>query len=320
VGIIFFLLIYGVLQERIMTQPYDQEVFDSSLFLVLCNRLLAVVCSLAAILCRGESLQNAAPKWQYALVSMSNVGATACQYEALKYVSFAVQMLGKSFKMLPVMIWSMNISGAQYGYMDWSCAAVVTLGVAEFLLEGPTESRRSQTATTGLGYLFILGFLIFDGATSALQEKLFKEHRTSRCNQMFYVNLFSSLLSSVLLLLTGSAGSATNFFLEHRDFAMDTTVLSAAAVASQYFIYAQVQEFGALAMAATMNVRQICAIICSYAWYGHFITNPQIFALSLVFSALTCKAWMNYKETPDLSEKLRLLQAPEDSAEVPKGA
>lgn len=31
---------------------------------------------------------------------------------------------------------------AQYGYMDWSCAAVVTLGVAEFLLEGPTESRR----------------------------------------------------------------------------------------------------------------------------------------------------------------------------------
>eukprot|EP00434_Breviolum_minutum_P016993 symbB.v1.2.014992.t1/scaffold1092.1/size138572/3 len=212
VGIIFFLLIYGVLQERIMTEPYDQEVFDSSLFLVLCNRLLAVVCSLTAILCRGESLQNAAPKWQYALVSMSNVGATACQYEALKYVSFAVQMLGKSFKMLPVMIWSMNISGAQYGYMDWSCAAVVTLGVAQFVLVGPTESHRSETATTGLGYLFILGFLIFDGATSALQEKLFKEHRTSRCNQMFYVNLFSSLLSSVLLLLTGTAGSATNFF------------------------------------------------------------------------------------------------------------
>lgn len=26
VGIIFFLLIYGVLQERIMTEPYDQEV------------------------------------------------------------------------------------------------------------------------------------------------------------------------------------------------------------------------------------------------------------------------------------------------------
>ena len=36
--------------------------------------------------------------WKYLLVSMANVYATTCQYEALKYVSFTVQILGKSFK------------------------------------------------------------------------------------------------------------------------------------------------------------------------------------------------------------------------------
>jgi adenosine 3'-phospho 5'-phosphosulfate transporter B2 len=40
--------------------------------------------------------------WEYCLVSFSNVVATSCQYEALKYVSFPVQTLGKCAKMIPV--------------------------------------------------------------------------------------------------------------------------------------------------------------------------------------------------------------------------
>eukprot|EP00435_Cladocopium_sp_Y103_P014925 s583_g3.t1 len=244
-GIIFFLLIYGALQERIMTQPYHGQVFDSSLFLVLCNRVMAVLCSLTVITWRGERLQSEAPYWQYALVALSNVGATACQYEALKYVSFVVQMLGKSFKMLPVMIWSISISGADFGPADWLVALLVTAGVAQFLLLGPTESQRTDKGTEGWGYAFILAFLVFDGFTSTLQEKLFKEHKTSRCNQMLYVNLFSTVISSLSLIVLGQAGSATAFLFDHHDFAIDATALSGAAVASQYFIYAQAGFFAA---------------------------------------------------------------------------
>ena len=100
-----------------------------------------------------------APIWKYLIVSLSNVYASSCQYEALKlggdfrsmfshnlpstgnfmipasnsswlwfgdvlsnnpprkYVSFAVQMLGKSFKMMPVMIWGMIISGKSYSIL-----------------------------------------------------------------------------------------------------------------------------------------------------------------------------------------------------------
>lgn len=318
-GIIFFLLIYGALQERIMTQPYHGQVFDSSLFLVLCNRVMAVLCSLTVITWRGERLQSEAPYWQYALVALSNVGATACQYEALKYVSFVVQMLGKSFKMLPVMIWSISISGADFGPADWLVALLVTAGVAQFLLLGPTESQRTDKGTEGWGYAFILAFLVFDGFTSTLQEKLFKEHKTSRCNQMLYVNLFSTVISSLSLIVLGQAGSATAFLFDHHDFAIDATALSGAAVASQYFIYAQVQDFGAVTMAATMNVRQVCSIIGSYALYGHSITHLQMTGLGLVFAALIYKALVNYKETPSSAEKAAICQAPEDALEKVKG-
>lgn len=319
-GIIFFLLIYGALQERIMTRPYHGQVFNSSLFLVLCNRILAVLCSLTAIIWRGERLQSEAPYWQYASVALSNVGATACQYEALKYVSFVVQMLGKSFKMLPVMIWSISISGAHFGAADWLVALLVTLGVSEFLLLGPTaSSQRTDNGTAGWGYALILAFLVFDGFTSSLQEKLFKEHRTSRCNQMLYVNLFSTVISSLLLIVSGQAGSSAGFLFDHHDFAIDTAALSGAAVASQYFIYAQVQDFGAVTMAATMNVRQVCSIIGSYALYGHSITQLQMTGLGLVFSALIYKAFVNYKETPSSAEKAAICQAPEDALEKVQG-
>merc|ERR1719491_589139 len=91
----------------------------------------------------GEKLWNNAPLWKYGIISFANVYASACQYEALKYVSFAVQMLGKSFKMMPVMVWGMVINGKRYKLQDWLGAAAVTAGVAEFLATGPTASASS---------------------------------------------------------------------------------------------------------------------------------------------------------------------------------
>ncbi len=53
----------------------------------------------------GENLRPVAPSYSYALISMSNVVATTCQYEALKFVTFPLQTLGKCAKMIPVMLW-----------------------------------------------------------------------------------------------------------------------------------------------------------------------------------------------------------------------
>ena len=85
----------------------------------------------------GESLRNVAPLWKYVAVSVSNVYASACQYEALKYVSFPVQILGKSFKMMPVMVWGMAVGGKHYTCIDWAIAVAISGGVFEFLMTGP---------------------------------------------------------------------------------------------------------------------------------------------------------------------------------------
>merc|ERR1719191_374127 len=202
-----------------------------------------------------EQVSNAAPLWKYCAILMSNVGATWCQYEALKYVSFPVQMLGKSFKMMPVMVWGIIISQKKYGFNDWAVAAAVTGGVTEFLMTGNIKAKHSS-GTSAHGLILLMCFLGLDGFTSTFQEKLFKQHKTTKYNQMFYVNSFSSLVSFITLLASQKAGEALRFCGAHPAILADAMSLSAAAVSGQWFIYSQVKEFGALVFAATMNVRQ----------------------------------------------------------------
>jgi len=295
-GIVFMLGLYGVVQERIMSEPYDGEMFRTSVFLVLCNRLVAIVYALSMVKTMGEEFQNKAPLWKYFAISMSNVCATWCQYEALKYVSFPVQMLGKSFKMMPVMIMGILISKKVYGLKDWGIAAGVTGGVTLFLLTGEVKSKHAEAETSYYGLILLLGFLGFDGFTSTFQEKLFKEHKTSKYNQMLYVNSCSSVVSAMSLVASGAAPKAIGFCFNHPQFAMHAMALSAAAVGGQYFIYSQVKEFGALIFAMTMNLRQIISILISYIMYTKPISIAQFFALCIVFGTLFFKsalAWMS---------------------------
>jgi len=288
-GIILALLVYGLLQERIITLEYGGEMFTYSVFLVFSNKVFAVIFAICMALAKGENLASQAPLWKYLTVSLSNVYASTCQYEALKYVSFPVQMLGKSFKMMPVMLWGIVISGKRYGVQDWMIAMCVTLGVTSFLLTGPVSSKTSGNSV--VGFMLLLAFLVLDGLTSTMQEKLFKEHTTSKYNQMMYVNMFSSIVSLVTLLVAGDLLPALAFCTEHPAFVADALVLSGSAVSAQFFIYSQVKEFGALVYAATMNVRQVVSIMVSYATYHSSITLPQVASLLVVFGALFYKSF-----------------------------
>jgi adenosine 3'-phospho 5'-phosphosulfate transporter B2 len=311
-GIILALLVYGLLQERVITLSYGGELFTYSVFLVFVNRVFAVLFAISMAVAKGESLASKAPLWKYLTISLSNVYASTCQYEALKYVSFPVQMLGKSFKMMPVMLWGIVISGKRYGIQDWAVAMCVTLGVTSFLLTGPVSSS-SSTGSSTVGFMLLLAFLGLDGFTSTMQEKLFKEHTTSKYNQMMYVNMFSSIVSLATLLVAGDLLPALAFCTEHPSFVADALVLSGSAVTAQFFIYSQVKEFGALVYAATMNVRQVVSIMVSYATYHNSITLYQVGSLLIVFGALFYKSFAGLL-TDKTDEKKHLLPSSEKAS------
>jgi adenosine 3'-phospho 5'-phosphosulfate transporter B2 len=298
-GLIGTLLVYGLIQERIMQHSFDGAMFTVSAFLVLCNRVCNSTFAAGMMTYNGEQKTNGAPLWKYFVISLSNVAATTCQYEALKYVSFPVQMLGKSFKMMPVMIWGILISSKQYGATEWLVAAGVTGGVTEFLLTGPITASHSDGQSSGnsvYGLALLVAFLACDGLTSTVQELLFKEYKTTKYNQMFYVNAGSAVVSLIAVTSTGKMSDCIAFCFAHWDFTTSVLILSAAAASSQWFIYTTVKDFGALVFAAIMNVRQVVSIITSYVKYHHHVTVLQALGLCVVFSALFYKSYTGLKK------------------------
>merc|ERR1719189_126935 len=211
----------------------------------------------------------------------------------------------------------MAISGKRYKFQDWLIALAVTGGVTLFLLTGPTAAATSQGSAL-IGLLLLVCFLALDGATSTIQEKLFKEENTTKYNQMMYVNGISALVSFGTLLATGTLLPAFAFIQGHPAFIFDAMIFNASAVTGQWFVISQVKEFGALVFAATMNVRQIASILVSYVHYNHIITGHQILALSAVFFALLYKSVSGLHAEHAAAEKQPLLpsriQETEDGA------
>ena len=114
------------------------------------------------------SMRPAAPLSSYIAVSLSNVIATTCQYEALKHVTFPVQTLGKCAKMIPVMAWGTLISHKAYSAKDFCVAALVTAGCTCFLLSGKAASKGANQSSY-LGFTCMLVYLAFDGFTATFQ-------------------------------------------------------------------------------------------------------------------------------------------------------
>merc|ERR1719230_1555605 len=115
---------------------------------------------------------------------------------------------------------------------------------------------------------------------------------------MFYINSCSACISLIVLIASNTLMEAFGFAAAHPSFIGDALTLSSAAVLSQWFIYSQVKEFGALIFAATMNVRQVVSILISYAKYGHSITALQILGLSLIFAGLFYKSISGLLDSP----------------------
>ncbi|KAK4785053.1 hypothetical protein SAY86_001742 [Trapa natans] len=295
-GIMTTLVIYGVLQEKIMRVPYgaNKETFQYSLFLVFCNRITTSAVSAAVLLASNKSMDPIAPLYKYCLISVSNILTTTCQYEALKYVSFPVQTLAKCAKMIPVMAWGTLIMRKKYRGPDYLLAFLVTVGCAIFILypDGSDITPYSRRENTVWGVSLMIGYLGFDGFTSTFQDKLFKGYDMEIHNQIFYTTSCSCFLSFIGLVVQGHLVLAIDFIYRHHDCLWDIALLSTVATTSQFFISYTIRTFGALTFATIMTTRQLVSILLSCLWFGHPLSYEQMLGAVIVFSAPYAKSFL----------------------------
>ena len=292
-GLLLSFLVWGVLQERMLTKPYNGDYFTSSYGLVFLNRLGGFLISGAMLYVFAPASSNAVA-YRFAFPSVSNMLSSWCQYEALKYVSFPTQMLFKCFKLFPIMVMGKVLGNKVYPTYDYVVALVIGVGIAVFSVSTEEldigQDSIGEIETVGgtiCGVILLLFFLLFDSFTGQYQARLFNEHPDlSPYQMMFMVNTFSMVFSFVTLVHTHELYALCEFVYDHADMHIHLIVFSLASTVGQLFIFKTIKAFGPVIFAICMNTRIILSILLSALIYGHDITPPGMVGLLLVFSAI----------------------------------
>ncbi|KAI9011707.1 UAA transporter family-domain-containing protein [Hyaloraphidium curvatum] len=309
-GIMGAFLVYGVIQEKIMTTPYgpNGERFTNTAFLVLINRLVSIAVAASLLKAKREppeAFRPIAPLSSYVMIAGCNFMATFCQYEALKFLSFPTQTLGKCGKMVPVMIIGYFAQKKKYSAVDWGTMLAITLGCTVFLISGDITAshKKGSDSDTPLGLLLLLTYLFFDGFTSTSQEKLFKGYKMSSNHQMLFVGSCSAALSIFLLMFpidrlitTGkfqfnNLGPSLSFAFNYPALLFDALILSAASTGGQSLIYHCIKEYGALVYSTIMTTRQLISVMLSTVLFAHPLSLLQWLSSFVVFGSLYYKSY-----------------------------
>jgi adenosine 3'-phospho 5'-phosphosulfate transporter B2 len=163
-------LLWGLLQERIMTRTYANEKFTNSQYLVFVNRFLAMMVayvSLRIFYPMKKLTSTGPPLYQYGVISYTNCMSTWFQYESLLYISFPVQVIAKSVKTIPVMIVGKFVSGKTYPLRQYLLMLLMAAGIALFLsgyngndsMKLPAKIAK-QNITTLNGVILLICYLV----------------------------------------------------------------------------------------------------------------------------------------------------------------
>lgn len=295
-GLQFAFVTWGVMQETLMTTTYPNGgKFPSSVFPVFSDRVVA--CALAAMIVRykrakGE-LKEDAPSWVFAPSACSNVLSSWAQYDALKYVSFPVQTLFKSSKVIPVMLMGKLLHGKKYGAVEYVEAFLITCGICLFTLLN--KSGKGQDNTDMVGVTILLVYVVADAFTSQWQHRVYAMHKIDSFQMMLGMNLYSCAFTGVSLIQSGGGAAAIAFLSRNPAACINLSMLSIASATGQMFIFYTIKTFGPIVFTIIMITRQMISMGVSTVLFGHQLRPVSLIGAVLVFSCLFYRARRNYR-------------------------
>lgn len=284
-------LTWGYVQEKVMTKEYSTGKFPSATFCVFSNRVFAILVALAATLYQHGRLTIPAPLMAFAPCSLSNSLSSWGQYQALHYVSFPLQTLSKSCKIIPVMLMGKLLNKKTYDWVEYAEAAAISFGVTLFSFSensgGDDDDGTGGATTEALGLLMLTIYIVFDSFTSQWQSRVYQEHKTvDQYQMMFAVNSWSIVLTMSALLMSGELWTALRFIAQNPEALLDNVTIAVTSATGQLFIYYTIRKFGPVVFTIIMTTRQIFSIVLSTLSFGHHMGPVAYLGAIVVFTTL----------------------------------
>ena len=251
------------------------EMFAFTFLALAVERGINALIALLGVIVFGGSGKKI-PHMEIFNSGVSQMLAMAAAGEALRYVSYATQVLGKSCKMVPVMMGGLVLGGKSYKATEYFQVILVTVGVVVFNFGGKSGGKGSDSS---YGLLLICASLLMDMVTGGLQDKVKAstkalnnddKAKTSMFESMLYTNLSGTLVALGIGFYFGHVTDGVSFVTKHPAALTAMLVYSLASAIGQVFIYYTVTEFGPLLLTTVTTTRKIFSTL-----YSVLIVNPE---------------------------------------------
>jgi len=299
-------LTWGYMQELIMTTTFNPTKhapdgrFPSAAFCVFSNRFLAIIVAMIAVRLKHGAIvaNNVAPLIAFTPCALSNTMSSWSQYASLRYVSFPVQTVFKSSKIIPVMIMGKILKGTSYPCTQYVEAALITTGVAIFSVA--SKSSNTDTSTELVGLLFMCMYITFDCFTSQWQDKIYVKYGRPNVDpyqMMLGVNSSAIVITTTGLIITGDFPKVYEFLLANPSVLQYNIVTAITSATGQLFIYYTIKEFGPIVFTIIMTTRQMISICISSIIFAHPIGAKALVGAMIVFGVLFYQIRRKYLAT-----------------------
>ena len=210
---------------------------------------------------------------RYLQCSIFITSAAPFGFAALSYISYPAMVLGKSCKLVPVMIMNVLLYRRKFAPHKYLVVFMVTLGITIFMgmgddkkaskSHGKGDNNLTQSPYANLiGITYLLINLALDGAVNSTQDEIFTRHKVTGQQMMFWINIFCTLLTSILSVLPlpyipvihpshdgrSELMGALNFIQTHPSILLPLAQFAITGALGQLFIFETLQHFGSLTL------------------------------------------------------------------------
>lgn len=211
---------------------------------------------------------------RYFQCSVFITSAAPFGFAALSYISYPAMVLGKSCKLVPVMIMNVFLYRRKFAPHKYLVVFMVTAGITIFMGMGDDKKKvkshgngngngQAQNPYANLiGISYLLINLAIDGATNSTQDEIFTRHKVTGQQMMFWINIFCTLLTSILSVLPlpyipvihpsdggqSELAGALNFVRTHPSIITPLIQFAITGALGQLFIFETLQHFGSLTL------------------------------------------------------------------------
>lgn len=197
------------------------------------------------------------------------------------------------------MVLGVLIGRKTYTFRKVIFVLMIVAGVMLFIFKDKYDEKDGEDPL--LGNTLIGISLLMDGLCGASEDRMRSESRPTPLNFMHFMNMWSSMILVVGVIVFGEGPKFVDFVTRHPEILKFFGLAVMVGACGQIFISSMVANFGPLPLSIVTTTRKFFSVFLSVILFGNSLSVRQWIATSIIFGALFLDAIINkkVKEKPD---------------------